>query len=109
MPIAIVRWPCSHNDPEVRASLDLFEQYVRRECYDSRTGAVYDTIGMDPKFKRLYNAPSFSRLWFELFNLTHDPKYLDDLEKTLLGFYELGGEPVDSTYGAVARGVKASK
>ena len=92
MAVTIARWLCSHDDPEVRASLDLFEKYARRECYDSRTGAVYDTIGKDPKFKRLYNAPSFSRLWFELFNLTHDPKYLDDLEKTLFGFYELGGE-----------------
>ena len=91
MAVTIARWLCSHDDPEVRASLALFEAYARREYYDGRTGAVYDTIGMDPKFKRLYNAPSFSRLWVELFNLTHDPKYLDDLEKTILGYYEADG------------------
>ena len=91
MAVTIARWLCSHDDPEVRASLALFEAYARREYYDGRTGAVYDTIGMDPKFKRLYNAPSFSRLWVELFNLTYDPKYLDDLEKTILGYYEADG------------------
>ena len=92
MGVAVARWLQTHDDDEARASLDLFEAFVRRECYDGETGAVYDTIGRDPAFRRLYNAPSLSRLWVELFRLTRDPKYLDDLERTLLGFYELGGD-----------------
>ena len=92
MGITIARWLRTHDDPEVRASLDLYEAFIRRECYDAETGVVYDTIGRDPKFKRLYNGPAFSRLWLELFQLTRDPKYLDDLEKTINVYYEAGGE-----------------
>ena len=92
MALAVTRWLRTHRDPEVRASLALFEDFVRRECYDTETGIVYDTIGKDPKFKRLYNGPNVSRFWSELYRLTGDPKYLDDLERTLLVYYGAGGE-----------------
>ncbi len=92
MAVTVARWLRAHDDPEVRKSLALFEAFALRECYDEETGAVYDTIGKSPEFKRLYNAPSFSRLWVELFHLTGDGKYLDRLERTLLGYYEAGGE-----------------
>ena len=92
MGITVARWLRTHDDPEARASLDLFEAFVRRECYDTETGVVFDTIGKNPEFKRLYNGPAFSRLWLELFHLTRDPGYLDDMEKTLNAYYEAGGE-----------------
>lgn len=92
MAVAVARWLRIRDDPEVRASLGLFEAFARRECFDAGTGAVYDTIGRDPAFRRLYNGPSFSRLWVELFRLTRDPRYLDDLERTLEAYYEAGGD-----------------
>ena len=92
MGLTVARWLRKNDDPEVRRSLDLFEQFVMREFFDEKTCAVYDTIGKDPTYKRLYNAPNLVRFWLELYALKGDAKYLDFIEKSLLDYYRLGGD-----------------
>ncbi|MBR4611568.1 MAG: hypothetical protein IKO40_02520, partial [Kiritimatiellae bacterium] len=92
MALTVARWLQRHPDPEVMRSLELFEQFALREFFDEETCAVYDTIGKDPKFKRLYNAPNLVQFWRELYNLKKDGRYLDYIEKSLLDYYRLGGD-----------------
>ena len=92
MGLTVARWLRANYNSEVRRSLDLFEQFVRREFFDEKTCTVYDTIGKDPTYKRLYNAPNLVRFWRELYALKEDPIYLDFIEKSLLDYYRLGGD-----------------
>lgn len=91
MALTVARWLQRNPDPEVRRSLELFEQFVLREFFDAKTCTVYDTIGRDPKYKRLYNAPNLVQFWRELYFLKKDPRYLDYIEKSILDYYRLGG------------------
>lgn len=92
MALTLARWLRRHDDPEVRASLDLFERFALREFFDEETCMVYDTIGKDPRHKRLYNAPHLVRFWRECYAFKKDPKYLRFIEKGLLDYYRLGGD-----------------
>ena len=87
----VARWLRRHPDPEVMKSLELFERFVLREFFDEKTCTVYDTIGKDPKFKRLYNAPNLVQFWRELYALKGEARYLDYIERSLLDYYRLGG------------------
>ena len=92
MPIMIARYLQRHReDTAARRALDLWEEFALREFFDAETCAVYDGIGKDPRFKRLYNGPQLIGLWKELYLLKHEAKYLDRLEKSLVNFYEAGG------------------
>ena len=92
MGMTVARWLRRHHDPAVMRSLDLYERFVLREFFDEKTCVVYDTIGKDPTYKRLYNAPNLVQLWRELYMLKKDPRYLDYIEKALLNYYRIGGE-----------------
>ena len=91
MALTVARWLQRNPDPEVMRSLDLFEQFVLREFFDEKTCTVYDTIGKDPKYKRLYNAPNLVQFWRELYALRKDARYLDYIEKSIMDYYRLGG------------------
>ncbi len=87
----VARWLRRHPEPEVMKSLELFERFVLREFFDEKTCTVYDTIGKNPKFKRLYNAPNLVQFWRELYALKGEARYLDYIERSLLDYYRLGG------------------
>ncbi len=91
MGLLICKWLQTHRDAEVSASLDLFEKFVMREAFDEKTGAVFDTIGNNPKHKRLYNAPWVITFWNEMYALRGDEKYLDFIERTMRDYYKKGG------------------
>lgn len=92
MALTVARWLQRHDDPTARRSVDLFERFVLREFFDEKTCTVYDTIGKDPKYKRLYNAPNLVQFWRELYYLKGDRRYLDYIEKSILDYYRLGGD-----------------
>ena len=92
MALTVARWLRRHTDPDVMRSIELFERFVLREFFDGETCTVYDTIGKDPKYKRLYNAPNLVQFWRELYGLKGDARYLDYIEKSLLDYYRLGGD-----------------
>jgi len=92
MPIMIARYLQRHSeDTAARQALDLWEEYAVREYFDVETCAIYDGIGKDPRFKRLYNGPHLVGVWKELYQLKKEPKYLDYIEKSVLNFYQGGG------------------
>ena len=92
MPIMIARYLRRHGeDAATRRALDLWEEFALREFFDAGTCAVYDGIGKDPRFKRLYNGPQLIGLWKEMYLLKHEAKYLDWIERAVLNFYDGGG------------------
>lgn len=92
MGLLLARWLQTHDDAKVRRSLDLFERFAFREFIDEETGAVYNTIGKDPAFKRLYNAPWAVAFLSELYRLKKDARYLDVIERAIADYYAKGGE-----------------
>ena len=91
MGILLARWLQTHRDGKVRAALDRFVRYVFREFVDLETGAVYNSLGHDPSFVRLYNAPWAALLMCELHRLDPQPRYLDAMERTMRRYYAGGG------------------
>ena len=92
MGLTVARWLRRHRDERVMRSIGLFERFVLREFFDEKTCVVYDTIGKDPQWKRLYNAPNLVRFWREMHALRPEARYLDYIEKSLLDYYRLGGD-----------------
>ncbi len=79
-------------DKAIYDSFMKYYRFVSREFYNEETGEVFDTIGMDPTRKRLYNAPWMSMLVMELYKLTGDKSYLTKMCKLLDVYYTIGGE-----------------
>ena len=80
------------HDDKIYDSLMKYYEFVAREFYDEETGAVYNTIGKNPAFKRLYNAPWMSIFMMEMYNLTYEKIYLDNMVKLLKVYYSIGGD-----------------
>ena len=92
MPLMLARYLQRHGeDKAARAALDLWERFACREFFDVDSCAIYDGVGKDPRFKRLYNGPQLIGVWKELYQLKQDPRYLDYIEKSIVNFYEGGG------------------
>lgn len=92
MPLMIARYLQRHGeDAAARRALDLWERFACREFFDVDTCAIYDGVGKDPRFKRLYNGPQLIAVWKEMYQLKKDPKYLDYVEKSIVNFYRGGG------------------
>ena len=80
------------NDSDtLKKSLKEYEAYALRELADVTAGKVYNDIGRDDSFKRLYNAPWFIVFLVELYELYKDKKYLTDACRCVRVFYEEGG------------------
>lgn len=91
MALLIARYLRNNENKKIRDALDLYIAFVKREFYDEETGAVFNTIGKNPNFIRLYNAPWIMTLFAEMYHLTKDSEYLDDIIKMLGNYYSLGG------------------
>ena len=87
IPSVIAKWLQTHKDEKMRRSLDLFVEFMFRECVNKETGMVTDTIFNDPQRKRLYNVPWVMNLLDELYKLTGDKFYVQVLIKTMRFYY----------------------
>lgn len=87
IPSLIAKWLQTHENEKARKSLELFVEFMFRECVDKDTGMVTDTIFNDPERKRLYNVPWVMNLLDELYKLTNDTFYVDTLIKVMRFYY----------------------
>ena len=82
----------------LRESLDQYREYVLRELVDADTGRVYNDMGRDDSFRRLYNAPWAAAFFTEQYKLRKDEKELLCAYRIVKQFYEEGGKdfyPID--------------
>lgn len=91
MALLICRYLQTHKNEKYYNALMKNVEFIKREIYDSQTGDVFNTIGKDPSNKRLYNAPWISMYFTELYYLTKDENYLDDILLLLKKYYSVGG------------------
>lgn len=91
MGVLMAYWLRKHPDKELEWSLEQYENYVYRELYDRNTGTVFNDIGHDLDWDRLYNYPWMARFQLELYYLKGEEKYLSDVYRTLMQYYRKGG------------------
>ncbi len=91
MSLTILKWLGTHEDARARRSLDLFTEFLLRECVDEEKGTCYGNIGKDERYLRLYNAPWVALYFAELYNLTKDLRWARLLARILHYYYGVGG------------------
>ena len=91
MGILIASYLQKHKDKNIYDSLIKYEKFVRREIYDDKTGRVFDNILKDATRKRLYNFLWVALFYAEMYKLTSDECYLDDVFKIINCYYKSGG------------------
>ncbi len=91
MSLLMARFLQKKRVPKLYDSLMLFIEFLKREFYDENTGAVYGNIHKDENFLRLYNAPWVLRLFAEMYFLTRDTYYTDNIVKIARRYYAQGG------------------
>lgn len=79
-------------NPLLRDSLDEYREYVLRELVDSDTGKVYNDMGRDDSYKRLYNAPWAATFFAEQYRLRKEDRELLYAYRIIKRFYEEGGK-----------------
>jgi len=91
MAIMIAKYLQKNPNAEFRASLELFTRFILREAVEEKTGEVFDGIGKNPEFLRLYNAPWVALYFTEYYKLTNDERWLPLIYKIVSYYYSVGG------------------
>lgn len=92
MPLVLIRYLQLYEDAAVRRSLDLFIEFLFREFYEEKTGEVFNNIGKTADALRLYNAPGVMLVFAEMYYLTKEDRYLDNILRLAEKYYSIGGE-----------------
>lgn len=77
---------------ELEDSLRKYTEYVLRELVDADSGQVFNDIGRDDSYKRLYNLPWYATFFLELYYLYGQKDYLVYACRILKVFYQEGGK-----------------
>lgn len=107
--LMLIKYLQCHNDPKVRTAIDLFIKFVFREFYDEETGAVYNNIGKMSERIRLYNAPGVMLLFAEMYFLTRERMYLDNIVKLAKNYYGIGGKKCYANGLSISKVIRAFK
>lgn len=93
MGVLIARYLQQHCDldKKLEHSLYAYLDYVMRELVDIETGIVYNDIGRDGSFKRLYNAPWAAEFFTELYRWNRKREYLTYACRIVNAYYQEGG------------------
>lgn len=109
IPLLLIKYLQIKNDPEVRAAIDIYIEFVFREFYEEKTGEVFNTIGKNRDQLRLYNAPGVMLIFCEMYFLTRDEKYLKHIMTLADNYYGIGGKKCYANGIAIAKVIKAFK
>lgn len=91
MAILLVKWLQTHKCEKFQNALNLFTEFLLRESVEETTGEVFDGIGKNPQFLRLYNAPWIALFFTELYHLTKEIRYALLVARVLKYYYMVGG------------------
>jgi len=103
MALTIIRYLQLHDDNKLRRSIDLFINFLFREFYEEETGEVFNNIGKNQDALRLYNAPGVMLVFAEMYYLTKNNRYLDNIMKLSKKYYSIGGEKCYSNAVAIKK------
>jgi len=91
MAVFIAKYLRKTGDESVRKSLNLFTEFVLRECVDEETGISFNNIGRAANVVRLYNAPWVVLYFCELYLLTKEKRWIDLAVRMIIPYYKNGG------------------
>ncbi len=80
------------DEAELEKSLQEYVQFVIRELADTKSGQVFNDIGRDNSYARLYNPPWYATFFTELYRQYRRKEYLETAYRILLCFYKEGGD-----------------
>lgn len=77
---------------DIMKSLELYDEFIKRELYDEETGIVYNDVNRNNiDGRRLYNYPWVAVFQLEMFKLKRDARYLKNMVRTIKAYYRNGG------------------
>lgn len=91
MALLIIKYLQLRRNEKYLVAIKKYIDYLFREFFDPYTGEVFDGVGHNEKFIRLYNAPWIVTLFTEMYFLTEDKIYLAYIIKILNVYYSGGG------------------
>lgn len=91
MCVFLAKWARITNNADAIKAVKEYLVFVEREIFDIKTGMIFNNIGYDNSFPRLYNAPWFAVLYLECYRLFEKKEYLIYAYKILLKYYIDGG------------------
>jgi hypothetical protein len=91
MGVLIAKYLQSHFDAAIKASLDKYVAFVKRELFDEETGQVFNDVKRNNSYYRLYNHPWMAAFFIELYRLEKKKEHLKNAVKIMLDFYKNGG------------------
>lgn len=109
IPLLLIKYLQKNNNSKVRASIDLFIEFLFREFYEETTGEVFNNIGKSRDQLRLYNAPGVMLVFCEMYFLTGEKNYLKHIVKLAENYYSIGGKKCYSNAVAVEKVMAAFK
>lgn len=91
MGVFLAKYLRKTGDKKIEKSLNLFTEFLLRECLDEETGVSFNNIGKAANVTRLYNAPWVILYFCELYRCNHNKRWVDLATKMLILYYENGG------------------
>lgn len=91
MALLVAKYLQLHSNDKFKKSLDSYIEFLKREFYDEETGEVYNSIHKPKENYRLYNAPWVMMLFAEMYFVTNDTYYTDQIVKIVRKYYDKGG------------------
>ncbi len=103
MALTLIRYLQTHDDEKLHRSIELYMDFLFREFYEEKTGEVFNNIGKNADMIRLYNSPGVMLIFSEMFYLTRDNRYLDNILMLAKKYYSIGGEKCYSNAVAIRK------
>lgn len=92
MGVLIAAYLQKHENSVLEKALNKYTKYIYRELYDEGTGVVYNDVGRNNKWHRLYNYPWMSLFFMERYRLYHEQRDLKNMYRVLCSYYTQGGK-----------------
>ncbi|MBR2340039.1 MAG: hypothetical protein IKA74_04310 [Clostridia bacterium] len=83
-------------DEKIMKSLEKHRSFVERELFDEETATVYNHIGRNNDWLRVYNFPWLSTYYYEWYMLSGEIKCLENSARILIRFFEISKHLVDA-------------
>ncbi len=91
MGLLLARYLQACKDEKVMQSLFRYVEFIKRELFDEETGRVFNTVGKNASYVRLYNAPWVIQFFAEMYVLTKDLCYVEYIHRAMSYYYANGG------------------
>ena len=87
----IAVWLQSNENEKIKNALQKYTEYVYRELLNQNTGVVYNDIGRDNTWNRLYNYPWMAVFFMERYKLFREKTDIQNMYKIMMSYYEQNG------------------